>query len=122
MKVRQDHSQIGNRARERGRPNSAFPKLEATPLGVWPVLMRPDEIWRVDQAAHYAQRDPKTIRRWCKEFGIGRQAGSNAPLEISRVALEMVLQGDSAALELLREGKRTHAAVQRYFDHIGLRA
>jgi hypothetical protein len=58
--------------------------------------------------------------KWCKEFGIGRQAKPGAPLDISAPALEMVIHGDVAALELLREGKRIHPRVKRYFDHLGI--
>lgn len=87
-----------------------------------PVLMRPDDICDIKFAAHYSRRDSKTIRRWCKKHGIGRQSGPRAPIEISRVALEMVLQGDWEALELLRYGKRTHPDVILYFDHIGVPA
>lgn len=87
-----------------------------------PVLMRRDEICDIKFAAHYCNRDPKTIRNWCREYGIGRQAGPSAPIEISRVALEMVLQGDWDALELLRNGDRSHPDVSRYFKWLLLPA
>lgn len=87
---------------------------------VRPVLMRHDDIMTVKTAADHAHRDDKTIRRWCKQHGIGRQAGRNAPLEVSRIALEMVIHGDWRALELLRAGKRTHPDVIIYFDFVGV--
>ena len=87
-----------------------------------PVLMRRDEVLRIEMAVHHAQRSQKTIRKWCRDHGIGRQSGPNAPLEISHVALEMMLQGDHEALELLREGNRTHPSVKRFFDFLGLPA
>lgn len=84
------------------------------------VLMRPDDVTDVKTAADHAGRDDKTIRRWCRRFGIGRQAGRGAPLEISRIALEMVMHGDREALELLRSGNRTHPDVVIYFDFVGI--
>ncbi|MBY3043693.1 hypothetical protein [Rhizobium leguminosarum] len=95
----------------------------ASDLGApWPILMRSDEIINLKTAIHHAGRDDKTLRKWRKEFGIGRQAKLGAPIEISAPALEMVIHGDIVALELLREGKRTHPRVKRYFDHVGVPA
>lgn len=85
-----------------------------------PVLSRPGETWSIDQAAHYAGRDRKTVTSWCRRHGIGRQAGERAPWEVNRIALEMVIHGDFDALELLRCGKRSHPDVAIYFDHVGL--
>lgn len=66
------------------------------------VLMRPDEVRDIKSAADYAGRDDRTIRRWAKHYGIGRQSGPGAPIEISLPALEMVLHGEWEALEKLR--------------------
>ncbi|WP_392711123.1 hypothetical protein [Rhizobium ruizarguesonis] len=96
--------------------------LAADGLGPWPILMRPDEIINLKTAVHRTGRDEKTLRGWCREFGIGRQSKPGAPLDISAPALEMVIHGDVAALELLREGKRMHPRVRRYFDHLGVPA
>lgn len=85
-----------------------------------PVLMRRDEIITLKRAAHHAGRSAKTIRRWCQEHGIARQSSSSAPLEISLLALEMLLHGDLEALEMLRAGQRSAAEVRRYVDHLGL--
>ncbi|WP_378944416.1 hypothetical protein [Mesorhizobium sp. ANAO-SY3R2] len=93
---------------------------ESTGAGHRVILSRPGETLRIEQAAHHATRNTKTIRRWCFLYGIGRQAGPNAPLEIHRVALDMVLHGDFDALELLRQGRRDHEDVARYFDLAGL--
>lgn len=92
----------------------------STGAGHQVILSRPGETLRIEQAAHYATRNTKTIRRWCLLYGIGRQAGPNAPLEIHRVALDMVLHGDFDALDLLKRGQRHHEAVARYFDFAGL--
>ncbi|MGR9204103.1 hypothetical protein ACU8OG_09200 [Rhizobium leguminosarum] len=70
--------------------------------------MRPDDIINLKTAVHVTGRSEKTIRNWCKEFGIGVQPRPGAPLEISAPALEMVRHGDIAAQELLREGERHH--------------
>lgn len=91
-------------------------------LGLAPILMRKDEIINLKTAVYDTGRSEKTIRGWCKDFGIGVQPCPGAPLEISAPALEMVKHGDVAALELLRQGNRAHARVRRYFDHLGLPA
>lgn len=88
--------------------------------GLWPILIRPDEVINLKTAVHRARRDEKTVRGWCKEFGIGRQAKPGGPLDISGPALEMVMHGDLMALELLRGGNRTDPRVSRYFDFLGL--
>lgn len=84
------------------------------------VLMRPDEVRDIKSAADYAGRDDRTIRRWAKRYGIGRQSGPGAPIEISLPALEMVLHGEWETLERLRAGDRSNPDVIRIFDHIGL--
>ncbi|WP_244427736.1 hypothetical protein [Sinorhizobium fredii] len=94
--------------------------LAADGLGPWPILMRRDDIICLKQACHLTARTEKTIRGWCKQYGIGSQPCPGAPLEISAPALEMVRRGDIAALELLREGRRDHPRVKRYFDHLGI--
>lgn len=82
--------------------------------------MRQDEIINLKMAVHLTGRSEKTIRQWCKEFGIGVQSAPGGPLEISAPALEMVRHGDFTALERLRDGKRDHPRVKRVFDHLGL--
>jgi hypothetical protein len=87
-----------------------------------PILSRPDEITNVQRAALRANRTEATIRRWCQEFGIGRQSGAGATFEVNKIALEMVLHGDWRALELFRMGERTAPEVRRYLDFLGLAA
>ncbi|TCN30135.1 hypothetical protein [Sinorhizobium americanum] len=89
-------------------------------LGLAPILMTKDETLNLKAAVHVSGRSEKTIRNWCKEFGIGSQACPGGPLEISAPALEMVRRGDIPALELLREGRRDHPRVRRYYDFLGL--
>lgn len=87
-----------------------------------PILMHPGEIIGIKHAAHHAGRSVKTLRRWCHEYGIGRQPGGGGPLQVSAPALEMLLAEDFAALELLRAGRRDLPEVQRYFAHLGIAA
>ena len=65
-------------------------------------------------------RTDKTLRSLCRRYGIARRSLSSRRWEISGPALEMVMQGDLEALELLRAGNRDDARVRRYFDHLGL--
>jgi hypothetical protein len=85
-----------------------------------PVPMLQDEIIGIEEAAHRARSSTKTIRRWCKRDGIGRQSRLGAPLQISAVALEMRMCGDDAALELLRQNQRSHPMVLLYLDRVGV--
>lgn len=84
------------------------------------VLMRRDEICNVKTAASEAGKTIKTIREWVKFYGIGRQTTPTSPIEISRIALLMVQQGDFDALELLRDGERSHPSVLRYIRAVGV--
>lgn len=85
-----------------------------------PILMRPDEVINLGRAAHMTGKSPDTLRRWHQKYRIARQAGPNAPLEFSAIAVEMVHHGDFEALELLRGGQRSDPAVQRYIEYLGL--
>ncbi len=86
----------------------------------WPILIRKDEAIGMKQAEDMTGLSAKTIKRWCKELGIGVHSCSSAPWRISAPALMMVLHGDICALELLRLGNRGHARVARYFDELGV--
>lgn len=85
-----------------------------------PVLMHAAEVIDVKTAAAIARRSDKSIRRLCDAHGLARQTKPGAPLEISRVGLEMALHGDLDAIELLRAGRRSDPAVRRYLDHLQL--
>ncbi|MHC2457689.1 hypothetical protein ACVMIX_004330 [Rhizobium leguminosarum] len=89
-------------------------------VGAWPILMRRGDIITLKEAVHRTGKSDRTLRSWCKLFGISRQANGGAPIEISAPALEMVMHGDMEALELLRSGNRHHPRVRRFFDHLGL--
>lgn len=82
--------------------------------------MHPAEVTSLKEAAFRSGKSVRTVAGWCRKYGIGRQSSDSAPFEISAPALEMVLHGDMAALELLRDGDRQHPRVKRYFDHLGM--
>lgn len=85
-----------------------------------PLLMKATEIIGVKRAVDLCGKSENTIRRLSRRYGLARQTSPAAPLEISRVGLEMVLHGDFEALELLRQGRRQEPPVRRYFDFLGL--
>jgi hypothetical protein len=85
-----------------------------------PVPMLPDEIIRIEEAAHRAGVCARTIRRWNQAHAIGRQSSAGAPLQISVIALEMVMEGNTEALQRLRDNDRAHPDVRRYIDRIGV--
>nr|BAT30569.1 hypothetical protein [Aureimonas sp. AU4] len=82
--------------------------------------MRQDEIISLKEAAYRTGKNEKTIRRWCKQDGIGRRSAPGAPWEISATALEAKRYGDCEALELLRVGSRDSPVVERYLVSLGL--
>lgn len=86
----------------------------------WPILMKAQDVIPLKTAALETGKSDKTLRAWVRDFGIGRQSGPSAPIEISHPALEMVLHGDMAALELLRVGDRSSPRVVRFFRHLGI--
>jgi len=81
-----------------------------------PVPMLHSEVIRIETAMHFALVSDKTIRKWAKADGIGRQAERHAPLQISFPALLMKLDGNASALELLRGGHRQHPDVSLYLS------
>jgi hypothetical protein len=81
-----------------------------------PVPMLASEVIRIETAMHFGLVSDKTIRKWAKADGIGRQAERHAPLQISFPALLMKLDGNATALELLRDGQREHPQVSLYLS------
>lgn len=90
------------------------------PRGPSGLLIRRDETMLIWEAAAHSGKSEKTIRRWCTKYGIARQSAPNAPLQISRIGLEMVLHGDWPALERLLSGDREHHLVRWYRVFVGL--
>jgi hypothetical protein len=70
------------------------------------------------QAAVRAGRSPGTIRNWCESEGLGRRIGGKWC--VSKVALEMYLDGETGALARYLDGDRQAADVVSYFKRFGL--
>jgi hypothetical protein len=85
-----------------------------------PILLKPDDVINIKRGAHAIGKSERTVRRWFKEYRIGRQSTPTSPVDLSFPALHMVASGDWLALEQLRAGERDHPAVRRYFDHLGI--
>jgi hypothetical protein len=68
-------------------------------------------------AAKLSGKAPNTIRLWAERHGIGRKIGGD--WHISRVALQIFLEGDLAALAAYHAGNRTDPAVRSYFERVG---
>lgn len=73
----------------------------------------------IEEAAHRAGRDVRTLRRWCLDHMIGRRI-AGGPWTVSVVALAMLLNGDAAALRLYLAGDRHSALIIAYFTEAGL--
>lgn len=75
------------------------------------------EMLAVKQAAGLVGVSGETIRKWCIEYGIGRQIKRKAKWRVSRPALYMVAAADFEALEEFRRGNRGHPLVAPYLDY-----
>ncbi|MBA8819459.1 hypothetical protein FHW00_001783 [Ochrobactrum sp. P6BSIII] len=89
-------------------------------LDLQPILFKRGEGVSVKEAVYLSRLDRKTIIRLVRNYQIFRQSCPSAPIEIHRVALSMALHGDAVAIGLLREDRRDHPRVARYFDLVGL--
>jgi hypothetical protein len=78
-----------------------------------------DEVSTLQQAADRARKSPGTIRNWCESEGVGRRIGGKWC--VSKVALEMYLDGETSALGRYLEGDRESSDVVAYFNRFGLR-
>jgi hypothetical protein len=78
----------------------------------------PKEGLTLKEAAGRAGRSPGTIRNWCEGEGLGRRIGGKWC--VSKVALEMYLDGETGALTRYLEGDRQAADVVSYFKRFGL--
>lgn len=89
-----------------------------------PAVLRPfirDEAFTVKEAAERAGRSIRTIRRWCAQYYIGRPVPTSAnELSVSRVALEMLLDGARAALDSYLQGDRDSPVVTSYYERCGV--
>jgi hypothetical protein len=86
----------------------------------WSILtpFNPREAMSTAQAAERAGKSAGAIRYWVLKYGIGRKIAGE--MHISRVALEMLVEGDHAALARYHAGDRQSELVRRYFQIFGL--
>lgn len=73
----------------------------------------------VEAAAEVAGRSVRTMRLWCEQHQIGRRIGGG-PWVVSRVALDMLLDGDEQALRAYLAGDRESPTVVAYYEREGL--
>lgn len=71
----------------------------------------------ISLGAKLSGKSGNTIRGWAERYGIGRKIGGG--WHISRVALQMFLDGDIDALAAYHTGDRTDPAVRSYFERAG---
>jgi hypothetical protein len=71
------------------------------------------------QAADIAGKSESTMRARAEEHGLGRRIGGGT-WSISRVALEMLLDGQERALRAYHAGDRVTDIVAGYFARVGL--
>jgi hypothetical protein len=77
-----------------------------------------DEAMTLHQAAFRAGKCQNTIRNWCEGEGLGRRIGGK--WYVSKVALELWLDGETAALARYLQGDRGDRVVVAYFRKFGL--
>jgi hypothetical protein len=78
------------------------------------------ECLSIGEAAAIAGKSERTLRNWCVEHGIGRSVAGGA-WAVSRVALQMVLEGDLDGLSAYHDGARAqYEPVARYYRRLGL--
>jgi hypothetical protein len=80
----------------------------------------PCEGLTLQQAAERAKKSPGTVRNWCESEGLGRRIGGIWC--VSKIALEMYLDGEAGALGRYLQGDRSTPDVVAYFKRFGLRA
>jgi hypothetical protein len=93
-------------------PNVANPKIL--------IPYNRQESRTVAQAAALTGKCSRTIRQWAALLCIGRRIPEGGPWQISRVALQMVLESDEAALHSYLLGDRHSEIVRAYFSRLGI--
>ena len=76
------------------------------------------EALTLQEAAARAKKSPGTIRNWCESEGLGRRVGGKWC--VSKVALEMYLDGETGALARYLAGDRQAREVVSYFERFGV--
>ena len=100
---------------EEPRQQSGHERLTVAPMVLIPYDRR--EAITLKRAAEIAGRSESTVRGWCANFHVGRRL-VGGHWAVSRVALQMLLDGNRAALEAYLDGDRTGLAVRAYFERL----
>lgn len=97
------------------------PQVIPDPHGKLYVLLpyQTKEALTLQEAARIANRSVSTLRTWCAVHHIGRRVGPGGAWQVSRPALQMLLDGDHRTLAAYVSGERG-GAVRHYFDLVGL--
>ena len=82
------------------------------------VPYNPDEAISIKTAAARAGKSDSAIRDWIARYRIGRHVVGS--VEVSAVALAMLLDGATVALARYVAGDREHPDVLAYFARVGL--
>jgi hypothetical protein len=83
------------------------------------VPFDPRESMTLAQAAKRSAKSESTVRGWCINRGIGRRVAGGV-WHVSKPALEMLLDGDAAALAAYHSGDRSAEVVRQYFERTGV--
>jgi hypothetical protein len=91
--------------------------LKPEQTGDWVILVPfdPSEAMSIAKAAEKAGKSESTVRSWCVSRGIGRRV-VDGHWQVSRVALQMLLDGNTKALCAYHQGDRTSPSVAAYFN------
>ena len=73
----------------------------------------------IKEAAGIARKSPGTIRAWAASHDIGRHVAGGG-WQISRVALQMLLDGDRRALKAYLAGDRSTPLVVHHYQRLGI--
>jgi hypothetical protein len=87
------------------------------PAVLWPY--NASEAITIAEASAIARRSKRTIRDWCARFDIGRRIAGGQWM-VSRVALQMLLEGDYDALRGYLSGDRHSEAVASFYARLGI--
>jgi hypothetical protein len=68
----------------------------------------------IEQAVKRSGQSASTLRTWCEKKGIGRRIGGH--WKVSKVALQMFLDGNEEALSAYHRAERTSPIVIAYFE------
>ncbi|MVT52531.1 hypothetical protein GPL17_18790 [Bradyrhizobium yuanmingense] len=79
------------------------------------IPYNPREGMSLKEAAARAGKSQTTVKNWCLSKGIGRRVGGGVWI-VSRPALDMLLDGNEAALLLYHQGRFDSSEVRRYFE------